>query len=137
MQEQIRHSHHCIHRCADLMAHVCKEHLHKLFAAFSPQFQIDDLLMIGCVIDCHSDERNQQADNFEIALIDATVKWSRISSGRFEKWMPEGVDYLIYDGLDKIPPFNDPEEIPGIVNEWINKIAAWILVGYIRVCKNK
>ena len=38
--------------------------------------------------------------------------------------MSEGVDYLIYDELDKIPPFNDPEEIPGIVSEWINKIAA-------------
>src|SRR6187431_1256518 len=41
-----------------------------------------------------------------------------------KKWMPEWVDYLIYDELDKIPPFNDPKEIPGIVNEWINKIAA-------------
>jgi hypothetical protein len=29
------------------------------------------------------------ADDFQITLLDATMKWSRIRSGNFEKWMPE------------------------------------------------
>ena len=32
----------------------------------------------------------EHADDFQIALIDSSMKWSRIQDGHFEKWMPEG-----------------------------------------------
>lgn len=37
------------------------------------------------------------ADDFEVTLIDASMKWSRRSSGRFEKWMSEG-SFLMVQG---------------------------------------
>lgn len=39
-------------------------------------------------------------------------------------WMPETVHYVVYDGLDKIPAFNDSEEVPDTVIAWRNSIAA-------------
>ena len=35
------------------------------------------------------------ADDFQIALLDASMKWSRILSGRFEKWMPEAASLRV------------------------------------------
>ncbi|MEJ1241101.1 hypothetical protein WBG78_23340 [Chryseolinea sp. T2] len=32
----------------------------------------------------------EHADDFQIALIDSSMKWSRIRDGRFEKWIAEG-----------------------------------------------
>ncbi|MGC3948505.1 MAG: hypothetical protein QM762_29050 [Chryseolinea sp.] len=42
----------------------------------------------------HSPEQRleawENADDFQIALINGNMKWSRIRDGRFEKWIPEG-----------------------------------------------
>jgi hypothetical protein len=35
------------------------------------------------------------ADDFQITLVDASMKWSRILSGRFEKWMPEAANLKV------------------------------------------
>jgi NAD(P)H-dependent FMN reductase len=40
------------------------------------------------------------------------------------KWMPDNIQYIVYDGMDKIPPFNDSEEVPDTVISWRKSIAA-------------
>ncbi|MEO7765965.1 MAG: NAD(P)H-dependent oxidoreductase [Ferruginibacter sp.] len=38
--------------------------------------------------------------------------------------VPWNVEYKIYDGLANIPPFNDPDDVPVLVDEWRNTVAA-------------
>lgn len=48
----------------------------------------------------HSPEQTfkawEHAVDFQIALIDGNMKWSRIREGRFEKWIPEGASLLTH-----------------------------------------
>lgn len=37
-----------------------------------------------------------QVHDFQITLIDASTKWSRIPAGRFEKWMPEAAVLYVF-----------------------------------------
>jgi hypothetical protein len=42
----------------------------------------------------------QDAPDFQVALMDTVIKWSRIPGGRFEKWLPVGAHLLVHASGD-------------------------------------
>jgi chromate reductase len=66
-------------------------------------------------------------DPFTILAISGSLRPTSSNSKILQvigKRMPDYIQYFIYNAIDKIPPFNDSEEVPDTVISWRKSIAA-------------